>query len=180
MHARKHARAWKRSGCERSDTKRDADRKKEREGEREGGGMEGEKEGEERERRTYYTISRLRKRFCQLYVATGVHSRIARALQPPHSPLPARTSITAPSVVPAVAATTARLCVPRCMPFVTIQDGDAECRASFATSRRGEDSPSRSLGGGRRRARRASGTFVRAEGTALLLRRCDGGCENFR
>lgn len=34
------------------------------------------------------------------------------------------------------------------MPFVTIQDGDAECRASFATSRRREDSPSRSLGGG--------------------------------
>lgn len=45
------------------------------------------------------------------------------------------------------------------MPFVTIQDGDTEYRASFATSRRREDSPSRSLGGrgeGRKEAERKS------------------------
>jgi len=45
-----------------------------------------------RQRGTYGTISRLRKRFCQLYVAAGAHGRIARALQsasvPPNRPIP--------------------------------------------------------------------------------------------
>ena len=52
-------------------------------------GMQIERKRErERERRMYYTISRLCKRFCQLYVATRVHSRIARALQSASSSRP--------------------------------------------------------------------------------------------
>lgn len=50
------------------------------------------KRDEDRGVHTYYTISRLRKRFCQLYVVAGVQSRIARALQsasaPPNHPIP--------------------------------------------------------------------------------------------
>jgi hypothetical protein len=45
-----------------------------------------------RQRDTYGTISRLRKRFCQLYVVAEAHGRIARALQsasvPPNHPIP--------------------------------------------------------------------------------------------
>lgn len=113
-HVCMHARAWKRSGM-RARVVGQAGREM------------------KIERRTYYTISRLCKRFCQLYVvAPGAHSRIARALQS------ASASPWRSSGPPEVAATAARLCVPRCMPFVTIQDADAECRASFATSRRRE------------------------------------------
>lgn len=88
-----------------------------------------------------------------MYVATGVHSRIARALQstsaPSLPPLP-RPSIR-PDRTCSRSRTATRLCVSRCMPFVTIQDADAECQASFATSRRRgrkEDSLYRDLRGG--------------------------------
>ncbi|XP_011643458.1 uncharacterized protein LOC105431146 isoform X2 [Pogonomyrmex barbatus] len=67
------------------------------------------------------------------------------------------------------------------MPFVTIQDG--ECRASFATSRRREDSPSRSLRGGDG-AGEAGGTPARLwktlAATAMpAMMSCDDDCEHF-
>lgn len=66
------------------------------------------------------TISRLRKRFCQLYVRRWL--RGASALL---------TRCRAPSCLESQPRRAA-VCS-RCMPFVTIQDADAECRASLAS-----------------------------------------------
>ena len=86
---------------------------------------------EERDTRTQgnrSTISRLRKRFCQLYVRRwlrGASALLTRCRAPSYLELQPRR---------------ATVCS-RYMPFVTIQDADVEYRASFTPTRR-QDSPS--------------------------------------
>lgn len=106
-------------------------------GEEEKGGYEQGNEGMKIERWTYYTISRRRrKRFCQLYVASWMQQQphCSRAIQSvgPAFPPPTIPVLMAHHIVQHAVAATVRLCVSRYMPFVTIQDADAECRASFA------------------------------------------------
>lgn len=114
-----------------------------------------------------YDLSRLRKRFCQLYVATGVHSRIARALQsasaPSFLPLPLSFAIHPPqsylqSQPPRRDCVFRGAC--RLSPFKTLTP-NAERVSPRVNGEEGGFSIEISEEGMRRGKRRKSGTFTR-------------------